>query len=200
MLRTTLTRSEAVRFMPDDQPKPHPVARTSPTPLPGPHRSTRAMVRRARLEHLATELLRLGNALRPPVPVEDLYRQPPQQLWLIDPGEPPLANDPERTLSDSYWPRLEIARAVARRVSQCVWPLRIQLLGPQPLAANEINLFALALLLPTGLLAGISERQRSPQTVSIIFQTPLKETTLRLAELGYISPAESSRAADTTTD
>lgn len=183
--------------MPDDQPKPHPVARTTPTPLPAPHRDTRAIVRRARLEHLAAELLRLGDALRPPVPVEDLYRRPPYDFWQIDPADPLLARRPARASSDPYQHRMEIARGIAQQVSGCAWPLRIQLLGPQPLVSGEIDLFALALLLPTALLAGINAQQRHPQTVATIFQTPLKETTLRLAELGYLSPAEQNHD-DTT--
>jgi hypothetical protein len=150
------------------------------------------MVRRARLEHLATELLRLGAALRPPVPVEDLYTHPPHLLWHPDNA----IHQPD----DPYQARLEIARTIAQHVSASSWPLRIQLLGPQPLAAGEIELFALALLLPTGLLSGVNENQRTPSAISTIFQVPIKATTLRLAELGYLAPDTDQRAIGDTTD
>lgn len=182
-----------------DTPPPHPVARTSPTPLPA-HRDTRAMVRRARLEHLATELLRLGGALRPPVPIESLYANPPHLLWQPDPDLLLQAADTDRTLDDLYQPRLELARAIAEHISLSGWSLRVQLLGSQPLTAGEIALFALALLLPTGLLSGISERQRTPPAISTIFQAPLKETMLRLAELGYLTPESDQPVVSDTTD
>ncbi len=183
-----------------DKPLPQRVARTTPTPLPAHHRDTRSMVRRARLEHLATELLRLGNALRPPVPVEELYAQPPYRLWPTEPGDPLMRPAANPGVEDRPQRRLDIARAIAERVSTSSWPLRIQLLGPHPLALAEIELFALALLLPTGLLSGINEHQRTPSAIATIFQTPLKESTLRLGELGYLTPQAEQRATGDTTD
>lgn len=174
-----------------DHPTPPSDSRRTPTSVQ--RRSTRGMVRRARIEHLAAELLRLGDALRLPVPAEDLYRTPPQHLW---PGgvDHPAGGDQV----DPYGGRWEIARAVGRAVSDSAWPLRAQLLGDQPLAESEIDLFAIALLLPTALLAGISEQQRSqPETVARLSQVPLKHTALRLGELGYL-PGSAAVHHDTT--
>ncbi|MBI5958116.1 MAG: hypothetical protein HY866_05240 [Chloroflexi bacterium] len=170
----------------------------TPTPLPSPHRNTRAIVRRARLEHLASELLRLGDAMRPPVPVENLYAHPPHDLWQPDPAV--LAHATETTTPDIYHNRLDLARAVAQQISGSAWPLRLQLLGPHPLTEGEIEMFALALLLPTGLLAGVSEQQRTPQTIAIIFQTPINQAVTRLGELGYLAPGENDSLTQETTD
>jgi hypothetical protein len=156
------------------------------------------MVRRARLEHLASELLRLGGAMRPPVPVEQLYAHPPHDLWTPDPAL--LARASEITTPDVYQHRLDLARAIARQISQSVWPLRLQLLGAHPLTEAEIETVALALLLPTGLLAGVSEQQRHPDTIAVIFQTPVTQATLRLGELGYLAPGEDQRVAHDATD
>jgi len=167
---------------------PNPLARSSATPLPhSTHRGMKAIVRRARLEHLAMELLRISNALRLPVPVEEIYQKPPYDLWHIDPHMPApyltFSNDPLQN-------RLETGRAIARLIGECQWATRLRLLGDSPLSAGEVEVFALAVLMPTALLAGLNERQRNPSSVSMLFQLPLIETTVRLAELGYLSPAD----------
>jgi hypothetical protein len=175
---------------------PHPTARTTPTPLPTTHRGLKAIVRRARLEHLSAELLRLTNALRLPIPVEEIYLNPPQNLWSTDPNWELVYALPEE---DLYQRRLEIARIVARLAGEAQWDLRIRLLGEKPFSASEVEVFALSLMLPTGLLAGINERQRVPSSVSHIFQVPLTEATVRLGELGYLSPENSHPVTDRPT-
>lgn len=156
------------------------------------------MVRRARLEHLATELLRLSNALRLPVPIEGIYTHPPLNLWQTPAS--PLPLNAAAVLGDMCQARWETARAVAAQVCKSAWPLRASLMGDSPLPDAEIDLLAVALLLPTALLAGINERQRSdPALVSTLFQAPLSAVTVRLAELGYLSPTARAAAQNDST-
>ena len=72
-----------------------------------------------------------------------------------------------------------------------VWPGTEGLL-PQFLFNNTglTNTFAATLLVPTALLSALNARQRSPQTVSALFQVPLDTAIRRLGELGYL-PHES---------
>lgn len=163
---------------------------TPPPPLPPVSASGRmsrgpkAIVRRARLEHLAAEFLRLGNALRLPVPIQRLYENPPMGLWRIAPtNEPPIyVTASEDNLAKA---RLEMARAVARLIAETRWDLRIRLMENKPFSSGEEDVLALALLLPTKLLAGINERQRTATSVALIFQVPYHEAAARLTELGY---------------
>lgn len=179
---------------------PPPVQRSSPTPTPRPstHQITQAMVRRARLEHLATELLCLGDALRLPVPIETVYTHPPLNLWR--PPASPLPSSAAAVLGDAHQVRWETARAVAAQVSESAWPLRATLMGDDPLPDAEIDLLAVAVLLPTALLARLNERQRGdPALVANLFQAPVAAVTVRLAELGYLSPAARAAAQNDST-
>lgn len=161
-------------------------------------RGSKAIVRRARLEHLAAEFLRLGNALRLPVPIQRLYENPPMRLWQIAPStEPPIyvtASGDNLTKA-----RLEMGRAVARLLAESRWEMRLRLLGDQPLSPGEEDVLALALLLPTMLLAGINERQRTATSVALIFQVPYREAAARLTELGYASHSASGEREEDIT-
>jgi hypothetical protein len=174
-----------------DDHTPNPAVQVIPTSLPPTHRGMKAIVRRARLEHLAMELLRLGNALRLPVPVERLYEYPPLRLWRIDPRQ---TSEFVMISEDYLQNRLNITRAVARLVGESQWEARIRMIGDAPFSSNEVEVFTMALLMPTALLAGISEKQRTPAFVSTIFQVPIAEATMRLGELGYLSPLDNSAA------
>ncbi len=176
---------------------PHPMARNLPTPFTTSDRGLRNIVRRARLEHLTAELLRLSGALRLPVPIEEVYLNPPQNLWITDPNWEQIY-----ALSQDipYQRRLDIARIVARLCGEAQWDLRVRLLGEKPFSDGEVEVFALSLMLPTGLLAGINERQRTPSSVSHIFQVPLIEATVRLGELGYLAPDINRLAPDDNSD
>ncbi|NDJ76881.1 MAG: hypothetical protein GYB65_11535 [Chloroflexi bacterium] len=154
------------------------------------YRGLRKLVHRARLERLAAELLRMGDALRVPVPIDRLFHNPPQRLWRIDPQQPLVYLTPP---NEPLYYRLEIARAVARLTGEANWEVRTKLIGEQPFSASEVEVFALALLLPTALLANLNQQQRNVTTIAKLFQVPLPETTARLTELGYIRPPEDAR-------
>lgn len=167
---------------------PDAFARTSPTPVATKGHTMKIIARRARIEHMAVELLRLGNVLRLPVPVEEIYLSPPLQLWQINaPRWPTLSSDPE----EKFAQRLELARSIARLVGESGWTTRIRLMGRKPLTPDDVETFAATLLVPTALLSALNARQRSPQTVAALFQVPLEAAIRRLAELGYL-PHEAS--------
>ncbi len=143
----------------------------------------RAMVRRARIEHLALELLRLADAVRLPVPVDSLWRFPPLNLWpapaitqqtiIVDPDNP-------------YLPRYVTAREIARALGESAWEAKKRLLGNDPLNDDEKHTFAIALLMPTPLFTSLSERQKQPHIVASIFQVPQTLAETRLRDLGYL--------------
>jgi hypothetical protein len=142
-----------------------------------------AIARRARIEHLAMDLLRMADAVWLPVPVDGIWRSPPGNLW-----PPPRAN--QQTLLDSpddpYVPRYQTARDIARFVSDSAWDKKDRMLGGKPLDGDERHIFALALLIPTALLLTLSERQLSSAgLVATIFQVPVAMAQERLQDLGY---------------
>ena len=159
------------------------------TPTPSPLTSTSTqrgrlrIARRARIEHLAMSLLRLADAVRLPVPVDSIWRSPPEALWTPpSAGRETLLDDPEAP----FLPRLKTARQIARFVDESAWALRERLLGKQAMTADERDIFAQALLMPTALLATLSAHQRRPAIVSRIFQVPEKLAEERLHDLGYL--------------
>ncbi len=144
----------------------------------------RVIARRARIEYLAMELLRLANAVRLPVPVDGLWRNPPASLW-----PPPHAQ--MQTLADDQDDptvlRYRTAREIAGFVSDSRWPEKERLLGGKPLDGDERHHFAIALLMPTALVASLSARQvGDPPLVAQIFQVPLKLAEQRLRELNHL--------------
>ncbi len=157
------------------------------SPLSKLSRGMKNVIRRARIEHLSGELLRLAQLQRLPVPVEELLTSPPLDLWTL-PYDPP--SDYPTALPQSPEGRMDIARAIARLVAESRWEMCHKLLGDKPLSEYEVDVFAAALLLPTALLAGINERQRTPNNVALLFQVPLAYAVTRLAELGYLRDME----------
>ncbi len=176
-----------------------PTTGTSITPDPAPrHASTPSsrvgMVRRARLEFVATDLLRQAHALEIPVPVDDLLRQPPLDLWRVD----VLRMTPFPAV-DAFEGRMITARMIAQQVSDTAWDQRVTLLGARAFTPAEIEVFAVALLLPTMLLATLNAQQLAPDHVMRLFQVPPAITLRRLAELGYLNPSDRSQVGDQAT-
>ncbi len=163
---------------------PNAFARTSPTPM-APHGHTMKIIaRRARIEHMAVELLQLSGSLRLPVPVEEIYAHPPLQLWVIDPERTPALTAPS---DEPFAQRQTIALAIARLVGESVWSTRVRLMSSKPFTPDDITTFAATLLVPTALLSALNNRQRAPQVVSALFQVPLATAIKRLTELGYLT-------------
>lgn len=172
---------------------------TSSTPGPEPRHAPKSpsavgMVRRARLEFVAADLLRQAHALYLPVPVDDLLVQPPLDLWHVD-----LLRMTPFPAVGAYERRMITARLIAQQVSAATWNQRVLLLGPQPFTEAEIEVFAIALLLPTTLLATLNMQQLSPENVARLFEVPPAIALQRLAELGYLDAADQSRAGEQAT-
>ncbi len=141
------------------------------------------MVRRARIERLAMELLRVADAVRLPVPVDALWHSPPPGFWLPpSSGQQTLVEDTD----NPYLPRFTTAREIAAFVNQSNWGIKEQLLGSTPMDDEERTTFAVALLMPTALLATLSRRQLMPDLVARIFQVPVALAEQRLRELDYL--------------
>ncbi len=165
-------------------PTPHIEPSSLPNPTSSTRPSTRTLVRKVRLEHLAVELLRLGDALRLPVPIDSLWKDPPLGLWVPDPET--ITVTAMITDEDPYTPRLMTARDIAVRVGKGSWSIKVKLLGSEPFSDEDVTIFARALLIPSQLIFRLSERQKTPENVSIIFQVPRSEAEQRLVELGLM--------------
>lgn len=170
---------------------------TSSTPTP-PNRGTQAqspgtgkfaVVRRARVEHLAAELLRQADAMRIPVPVEQLMQQPPLGLWPASQVEIP---------ANAIDTRLAVAHLIARKAGESNWPARVKLFGQRAFSASEIAMFVVALLLPSPLLNNLNAQQRTPEAVAQMFQVPREMAAQRLDELGYNRPTNPDRSTPAT--
>ncbi|MBN1200212.1 MAG: hypothetical protein JXJ20_00010 [Anaerolineae bacterium] len=151
--------------------------------LPTIHRSLKSTVRRVRIEHLATELLRQSEALRLPVPIVQVYTNPPPGLWYAGSNmlPPPPTNG-------TFYERMDTARSIAQLVDASQWEPSRRMIGRHPLSPGEIEIFAIALLMPAILLARMNNRQRTPAIIATIFQVPEMEAAVRLSELGYFAP------------
>ena len=153
------------------------------TNAPSPGAGMHSVVRRARLEHLAAELLRSAGMMRLPVPIATLAAEPPANMW-APPAEPIRAPSGE--------PRLALARHVARKTGESQWALKLRVFGAQPFTDADVELFATALLLPSTLLATLNAAQRTPGHVARLFDVPERLAATRLAELGYSAPNTAS--------
>jgi hypothetical protein len=177
--------------MPEGTPVPHLRSPANPSTF---HQGLKAMARRARLEYLATELLRLAGALRMPVPILELYHEPPGELWQAATHEYAAITQGD----DLAYLRIEVAREIAAKLDESEWEPRQRLFGGKHFAPDDIDALARTMLIPSALLAGISERQRTPAIVARIFQVPEPEAAARLHELGYLPGDSESRGGDTT--
>ncbi len=163
-----------------------PMTHTPTPPAPAAtstQRGRRIMVRRARIEHLSMELLRLAEALRLPVPVDAIWHTPPAGLWL------PPASGQQTLVEDAdnpYLPRFSTARDIAHLVNESDWAIKNRLLGSNLMSSDERTTFAIALLMPTALLATLARQQLRPNLVAHIFQVPEELATNRLYDLGYL--------------
>lgn len=142
-----------------------------------------SITRRARLEHLATEFLRATRSLQLPVPLEAIAQTPPAALWPADaafhlPGQ-----------MGSPTQRMALARHIAHQVANSHWVMRHQLMGCQPMTAEEIEQLAHNLLIPVLLLNTLNEGQRTPQRVAQLFAAPHEAAFARLGEMGYLKQA-----------
>ncbi len=140
---------------------------------------------RTQIEKLATDLLARYEITAPPVPIENILRDPLLDLWDVDPSQ----------MSSSfghgvfrYAPRLAQARLLYRAIADSQAARDAGLLAPWPAASREIKYFSRCLLLPENWIKQLPDIDRSVEAVSEKFHVPPFDVIVRLGELGLPIP------------
>ena len=140
---------------------------------------------RARIHRLAQQLLDHYRVTMPPVPIDDLLRQPILSLW---------DSNPEKVSSIighglyRYAPRLAEARLLYRYISDSAEARAAGFDAPWPAARREVKYFARCLLMPEDWIRALPEADRTPDAISEKFQVTPFDALIRLAELGLPIP------------
>jgi hypothetical protein len=140
---------------------------------------------RVRIHLLAQRLLERYGVTAPPVPIDELLRQPISNLW---------DTNPEKVSSIighglyRYAPRLAQARLLYRYISDSAAARAAGFDAPWPAARREVKYFARCLLMPEDWIRALSEADRTPDTISEKFQVTPFDALIRLAELGLPVP------------
>jgi len=148
---------------------------TEPTPLDT----------RARIHLLAQRLLDHYQITAPPVPIDDLLRNPILNLW---------ESNPEKVSAIighglyRYAPRLAEARLLYRYISDSDAARAAGFDAPWPAARREVKYFARCLLMPEDWIRAMPDADRTPDTISEQFQVTPFDALIRLAELGLPVP------------
>ena len=143
--------------------------------------------RRAELDEAAIMFLTLHNVERPPVPIEEILRNPVAEMW-----QPDLIDLSHQSFdaTERYSVRPTIARVVARYVGGTRWARERGLIGDGDLTAGEARYFARALLMPKEWIGALPASERTPASVRLRFHVPIADAAGRLAEL-ELQPADS---------
>lgn len=136
---------------------------------------------RAQIEKLANDLLARYQVTAPPVPIENILRDPLLDLWDIDPSQ----------MSSSfghgifrYAPRLAQARLLFRAIADSQAARAAGLNAPGPSSSREVKYFARCLLLPENWIKQLPANELSVEAISEKFQVPPFDVIVRLGELG----------------
>ena len=143
--------------------------------------------RRAELDEAAIMFLTLHNVERPPVPIEEILRNPVAEMW-----QPDLIDLSHQSFdaTERYSVRPTIARVVARYVGGTRWARERGMAGDAGFTADEARYFARALLMPTEWIDALPASERTPASVRLRFHVPIADAAGRLAEL-ELQPADS---------
>ena len=143
---------------------------------------------RTQIEKLAGALLERYHITTPPVPIENMLKDPLLDLWDVDPTQ----------LSSSFGhgvfrhaPRLAQARLLYRAISDSAAARAAGLNAPWPAASREVKYFARCLLLPEVWVRQLPESARGVDAISEKFQVPPFDVIVRLGELGLHVPDNS---------
>lgn len=144
---------------------------------------------RAKIEKFAIDLLARYQVATPPVPIDDMLRDPLLDLWDADSSK----------LSSSfghgifrYAPRLAEARLLYRAISESDAARAAGLAAPWPATSREIKYFSRCLLLPEAWIRELPESEQSVEAISEKFHVPPFDVIVRLGELGLHIPDSSS--------
>jgi len=147
-------------------------------------------VRRAELDAAAMELLQLHGVEQPPVPIENILRQPAGDLWKPDLSDLSLQSF---DLRERYAARPTIARLVARYVGGSDWARQRGLVGDAGFMPDEVRYMARALLMPKAWIDALPRSKRYPASVRTSFHVPVSDAAERFAEL-YLPGVEPDSA------
>ena len=138
------------------------------------------MVEFARLESVAQELMDEFRIVAPPIPVESMLQRPGSQMWEeVDISQ---LSSSFLNISQSYSPRMSLARLLARHVINCPWG---QERGLNGIDRDESLLYSFArmLVMPANMVMQLTQTARTPHLVSIHFEVPEPDAQMRLQEL-----------------
>ena len=138
---------------------------------------------RATLLQLAESLLKYYAVDQPPVPVEEMIKNPPAGLD-IDPSQTSVTM--EHGLY-SYEPRLAMARLLCREISTNAAVK--QLLQTQVLLGSyaDVKYFARCLLMPSAWMHTLHGQGLSVEQIGEYLQVPSHAVVTRMGELGLLA-------------
>ena len=142
---------------------------------------------RARIAKLVGALLKHYHVQGPPVPVDRMLQEPINHLWEPHPSQISfiMGHGIYR-----YAPRLAEARLLYRILSDSPDARKAGFDVPRPVSRREIKFFARCLLMPEDWIRKLAKTDRTPDTISEIFQVTSYDAIVRLAELGLPIPAD----------
>ncbi len=136
--------------------------------------------RRAQLDAAAMKFLQWQGVEQPPVPIEDIMRNPAAELWRPDLFDLSLQSFESH---ERYAARPTIARLVARYAGSTPWARQSGLTGEAGFTMEESRYFGRALLMPKDWIDALQPSERNPASVRLRFHVPGSDAAERLAEL-----------------
>jgi hypothetical protein len=142
---------------------------------------------RARINRLVNALLERYQVTGPPVPIEQMLKQPLDGLWEAQTDQISfiMGHGLYR-----FAPRLAEARLLYRLLSDSPTAREGGLDAPWPVSRRAIKYFARCLLMPEAWIRALPQPDRTPDAVSETFQVTSYDALIRLAELGLPVPAD----------
>lgn len=147
---------------------------------------------RARIEKLANSLLERYKVSAPPVPIDQILKDPLLDLWDVDPTQ----------VSSSFGhglfrhaPRLASARLLYRAISESAAARQAGLDAPWPASRREVKYFARCVLMPEAWIRRLADADRLIDSIADKFQVPPFDVIVRLGELGLPVPDTSAPKA-----
>lgn len=137
----------------------------------------------AKLEAVASELIKTFEIDHPPVPIEIMLQRPKADMWKeVDITE--LSVGFLKT-GGHFSPRMSLARLLARHIVQSDWGRQRGLYDMMRQDRDEtlLKAFARMLIMPTEMVKSLSPGARTPVTMSVHFEVPEEDARQRLKEL-----------------
>jgi hypothetical protein len=132
------------------------------------------------LEEIAQEICEEFEAFAPPIAVELMLQQPPENMWEeIDVAQ---LSGSFLSIKERYSPRMSLARLLVRHIAASEWGIARgldKILGDSEL----LNAFARMILMPKEMILGLTTAMKTPQSISLRFEVPESDAKDRLIEL-----------------